>query len=344
MAFPVQKPKRRWGRAIFAWTLCVFAGGVAAGPTLQEYAYQGIDEGAFFIVTNAPPWVARYIPPSPNHLPPPSRSFAVPTALPPSAVPAAEAAAPVRAEQPSPPTPVAEKRSASTAPLIQPLAALPEAPAIPEPRSPSRGKHGKLAARATVHEAPPAPAPAPAARKSKQNDPFETAGADSDPAPTKREVAAAAPPKSEPAPRRARSSDGLDDLMGGSAAEGVPAAKGKRSTSREIDAMLKDVQKSEPPPPPKKSEPAALPALTASDITKAMTAVKTRANECGKSLGQKGMAELKLTVGKDGKVSNVTVAGKSAGSPLGECVARAARAASFPANAGLKFDYRIDVH
>jgi TonB family protein len=130
--------------------------------------------------------------------------------------------------------------------------------------------------------------------------------------------------------------------MGGSA-EGTPAARGKRSTSREIDAMLKDVQKTDPPPPPKKSEPAALPPLTASDISKAMAAVKTRANECGRSVGQKGMAELKLTVGKDGRVSNVTIAGRSAGSPLGDCVAKAARAASFPPNAGLKFDYRIDV-
>ena len=338
MAFPVQKPKRRWGRAIFAWTLCVFAGGIAAGPTLQEYAYQGVDAAAFFIVTNAPPWVTRYIPPSPDHLPPPSRTFSAPTALPP---PAAEPAEPVHAE--SPPAPVADKRPASSAPQIQPLAAQPEvAPAV-DPRSPSRAKHGKLMAKAQVREAAPTPAPVPSARKSKQTDPFETAGGDAEPSPPKREAAVAPPPRSEPTPKKARSNDGLDDLMGGPT-EGAPGAKGKKTTSREIDAMLKDVQKSEPPPPPKKSEPAALPSLTASDIAKAMAAVKTRANDCGKSLGQKGMAELKLTVGKDGRVSNVTVAGKSAGSPLGECIAKAARAASFPPSAGLKFDYRIDVH
>lgn len=341
MAFPVQKPKRRWGRAVFAWTLCVFAGGIAAGPTLQDYAYQGVDAAAFFIVTNAPPWVTRYIPPSPNHLPPPSRTFSAPTVLPPPAASAAEPAEPAPAE--SPPAPVADKRPTAMAPQIQPLAAPPEAPPVAEPRAASRGKHGKPVAKAPAREAAFPPPPAPTARKSRQTDPFETAGGDTEAAPAKREAALPPPQKSEPTPKRARASDGLDDLMGGPATEGAPAAKGKRSTSREIDAMLKDVQKSEPPPPPKKSEPAALPPLTASDISKAMAAVKTRANECGKSLGQKGMAELKLTVGKDGKVSNVAVAGKSAGSPLGECVARAARAASFPPNAGLKFDYRIDV-
>jgi TonB family protein len=341
MAFPVLKPKRRWGRIVFAWTLCVFAGGIAAGPTLQDYAYQGVDAAAFFIVTNAPPWVTRYIPPSPDHLPPPSRTFVAPSALPPPAALPATPAEPATAKPTPPSAPVADRRPATTAPQIEPLAALPEVAPAAEPRAPSRGKHGKPTAKAPAHEAaPPLPAPAPTARKSRQTDPFEAA--DTGAAPAKREAAPPAPQKSEPAPKKARSSDGLDDLMGGSAEE-TPAARGKRSTSREIDAMLKDVQKSDPPPAPKKSEPAALPPLTASDISKAMAAVKTRANECGRSVGQKGMAELKLTVGKDGRVSNVTIAGRSAGSPLGDCVAKAARAASFPPNAGLKFDYRIDV-
>jgi hypothetical protein len=326
---------------VFAWTLCVFAGGIAAGPTLQDYAYQGVDAAAFFIVTNAPPWVTRYIPPSPDHLPPPARTFVTPSASPLPVAPPAEPGEPVTAEATPPPAPTADKRPASTAPQIQPLAALPDVAPPAEPRVPSHAKHGKPAAKAPAHEAPsPLPAPAPTARKSKQTDPFEAAGTA---AQAKREAAPTSPPKSEPAPKKARSNDGRDDLMGGSAADGAPAAKGKRSTSREIDAMLKDVQKSDPPPPPKRSEPAALPPLIASDISKAMATVKTRANECGRSLGQKGMTELKLTVGKDGKVSNVTVAGKSAGSPLGDCVAKAARAASFPPNAGLKFDYRIDV-
>lgn len=333
MAFPVLKPKRRWGRAIFAWTLCVFAGGVAAGPALQDYAYQGVDGAAFFIVTNAPPWIGRYIPPSPEHLPPPSRA----------AIALAQTAPvePARGEPQS--APVAERRPPSVAPRIEPLAEQPAMPTQVEARFTPRPKHGRTLAKASAHEALSSPPATPAARRSRQTDPFDAASADAEAATARRE-AAMAPPPQEAAPKRPRSNDGLDGLMGGPATETAPAAKGKRSTSREIDAMLKDVQKSEAPPPPKKSEPESLPSLTASDITRAMTAVKTRANECGRSLGQKGMTELKLSVGKDGKVSNVTVAGRTAGSPLGECVAKAARAASFPPNTGLKFDYRIDVH
>ncbi len=341
MVFPVQKPKRRWGRVIFASTLCAFAGGVAAGPTLQDHAYQGVDAAAFFIVTNAPPWLARYIPPSPNRLPPPSRSFATPTALPPPALPEPEPVAQAQDESPTPTAEVAERRPPSSAPRIEPLAALPEVPPPADVR-PSRSKHGKPAARAQAREVSPAPAGVPTSRRAKQTDPFDTAGGTAEAVTPRREVAAALP-RSEPAPTRARSNDGLDELMGASGGESASATRGKRSTSRAIDDMLKDVQKSEPAPAPRKSEPAALPSLTASDITKAMAGVKTRANECGKSLGQKGMAELKLTVGKDGRVSNVIVGGKPAGSPLGDCIARAARAASFPPSAGLKFDYRIDV-
>jgi hypothetical protein len=55
------------------------------------------------------------------------------------------------------------------------------------------------------------------------------------------------------------------------------------------------------------------------------------------------VADLRLVVGKDGRVSDVSVRGKLAGSSLAECIAQAARGASFPPNSGLKFNYRIDV-
>jgi hypothetical protein len=143
--------------------------------------------------------------------------------------------------------------------------------------------------------------------------------------------------------RPAKTGDDLDDLMTGvpGASENRPA--GKRSTSKQIDAMLKDVQKSDPPPPPKRAEPASLPSLTASDIAKAMAGVKTDANACGQRFGQSGRADLKLTVGKDGTVSNVDLRGKLADTTVGRCIAQAARRAEFPHNSGLKFDYRIDV-
>ena len=108
--------------------------------------------------------------------------------------------------------------------------------------------------------------------------------------------------------------------------------------------MLKDVQKSDPQPPPKRTEPAtAAPSLTAADIARVMAGVKKNAAECGKRFGQNGIADLKLTVGRDGRISGVAVRGNLADSPVGRCVAQAARDAVFPHNNGLTFDYRIDV-
>ncbi len=74
-----------------------------------------------------------------------------------------------------------------------------------------------------------------------------------------------------------------------------------------------------------------------------MASVKTSANSCGKRFGQDGAVDLGLTVGKDGRVTNVAVRGKLADSPAAQCVAKAARGASFPHNSGLRFDYRINL-
>jgi hypothetical protein len=108
--------------------------------------------------------------------------------------------------------------------------------------------------------------------------------------------------------------------------------------------MLKDVQKTDgaPAAKPKAQAQAELPPLSASDIAKAMAGVKARSNECARRLKQKGIAELNLNVGKNGKVTDVSVGGKVAGTPLADCIAKAARGATFPPNAGLRFDYKID--
>jgi len=124
-----------------------------------------------------------------------------------------------------------------------------------------------------------------------------------------------------------------------------PAEKPKKRGDKDIDDMLKEVQRSDPAPAPKREAPAQLAALTSSDISKAMTQVKARGGDCAQRLGEKGgVAALKITVGKDGKVSAVDVTGKLANTPVAECVEKAVRTASFPPNSGLRFDYRIDVH
>jgi len=149
--------------------------------------------------------------------------------------------------------------------------------------------------------------------------------------------------KSEIAPKSAagKSHDSLDTLM----ADVVTDNKGKnkKRENKDIDAMLKDVQKSNPEPPPKREAPPPLPPLAPADISRVMAGVKSRGNDCAQRLGAKGVAELKLVVGKDGKVNDVRVGGKLANTPLGACIEKAARAASFPPSSGLRFDYRIDV-
>jgi len=216
-----------------------------------------------------------------------------------------------------------------------------------QPRA-AHGTRGKVATTVAAAEAPAPPSSSPArasAKKpgSERSNPF---GGDSeDVFETKTERPAKHAGDSAPAKASAptRSGDGLDDLMAG-VGTGGGKPNVKHSASREIDAMLKDVQKTEPEPSkPKRPEPAALPSLTAADIATAMSGVKAGANACGKRFGQDGVADLGITVGKDGRVTNVVVRGKLADSPTGQCVAKAVRGASFPHNSGLKFDYRINV-
>ena len=153
----------------------------------------------------------------------------------------------------------------------------------------------------------------------------------------------AAMARSDPAPKPAstRSHDSLDSLMAEVTTDN--AGKNKKHENKDIDAMLKDVQKSNPPPPPKRENPAPQPSLSPGDVSRVMAGVKARGNECAQRLGQRGVVELKLTVGKDGRITNVIVGGKLADTPVAACVEKAARAATFPPSSGLKFDYRIDV-
>jgi hypothetical protein len=336
MSLPVQKPKRRWG-AVIGFVLIAFAGGVAAGPTLTDYAYILVEGGAAFLTTNVP-WLMGKSKQAPA---PPPTVHRAPSPAAPSGEPA-----PVAVTPPAPP-------SEAPAPAERPTAAAPEpaaaAPAAAEPPA-ARHAHGRSAAKppaAAPAVARPQPEPAPVKKRGKGQDPFETdeGGAKAAAAP-KHEPAAKAEPTPKPASRAGRSSDALDNLMADVVTEtkGDGKSKGKKqSGSKDIDSMLKDVQKSEPAPVKKKEQPADLPPLAPADIARVMGKVKTRANACSQQFGGKGQAELKVTVGRDGKVSDVSVGGKVADTPTAQCIAKAVRAASFPPNAGLRFDYRIDV-
>jgi len=348
LALPEPSRKRRWGW-LALWTLLVFAGGVAAGPTLIAQALVLV-ERAYSMLGMSPPKFGEKVEPvalAPTHVP------AAPSIVPlPSPSPGAEeaatgeerAAAPAAVPEPVAPQPAA-RAEAMAAPGRPPAAEMPVA----------RASHTKIEARASSSKAapakstasPPAAAPAPGGF----HDPFadgteptsepRAATASRKSKPSVDEPAAAA--KSEPAPKPAASTshDPLDNLMADVVTDNK--GKGKQREGKGLDALLKDVQKSEAPPAPKSEAPPAPASLSQADISRVMAGVKTRGKDCARQLGQNGIAELKLAVGKDGRVTDVSVGGKLANTPLAACIEKAARAASFPPSPGLRFDYRIDV-
>jgi hypothetical protein len=137
-------------------------------------------------------------------------------------------------------------------------------------------------------------------------------------------------------------SSSLDSLMADVVSEDK-TTKGKKENSKEMDAILKDVQKAEPAPVAKKPPPAAAPPLSPTEISSAMGQLKVRGNACAHRAGRGGTAELKIAVSKEGRVTDVKVGGKLAGTPVATCIEQAARAITFRPNAGLRFDYRMDV-
>jgi hypothetical protein len=316
--------------------------GLAAGPLSAEYVDQGLESGIEWMAKVAPSFLQPYLPrpleTSPSQ-PQGSKGVGDMPATPSAVTPARTAA-----EQPKPMPEVAER------PVVakSPAAVVASKPIQPERHTEQARTHktraaGKrVVALAKAESTAPVPAAKPARHSRKElSDPWasDNAGAKVAAASERPTKAAAEPTpvKSKPA----KSGDSLDDLMAG-AASGSPS-KDHRKSSKDIDAMLQDVQKSRPAPRPARAEPESLPSLTASDIANAMAGVKSSARACGKRFAESGVADLRLVVGKNGKVSDVAVRGKLAGSSVSECITQAAQAASFPPNSGLKFNYRIDI-
>jgi hypothetical protein len=344
--------KRRWGW-LLVWTLLVFAGGVAAGPILTEQAFLLVERASSMLGMAPPQFVQKFKPAGPSIEP-----------LPAPVVEQAPVAAP-RAEPAPKPAELVAPPGGKPAESEPPAGTVVQQPAVPsetaaaartqtaETAAPAaRSAHTKGEARGASHRAAPSvKAPntdTPAAAAAPFKDPF------ADGAPSAPKAAAsgrksspsfdesARPAKSEPAAKPAASSshDSLDNLM----ADVVTDSKGKDKPreSKSLDALLKDVQKGKPEAPPKQDAPA-LPQLSQADISRVMAGVRTRGKECAKQLGQKGIAELNLVVGKEGRVTQVSIGGSVANTPLAACIEKVVRAASFPRSAGLRFDYRLDV-
>lgn len=325
MALPVQKPKRslRW---MVVLGLSAFAAGLLAGPWVHDQTYAFINRAGPKLAARMPRlfgWLGPAAPsatPDVPAAPAPAVAPAAPVGQPRSPVAVAPTVTPVAAPAPAPEPPATRRRaSAPVAPHAQP----------------ARTVHSQPAAK-SVAAAKVQPVKASARKSGRSRDPFETdaegAGERSGAQPGKAAVAPAAKPA-------ARSSGSLDSLMADVMGDGTGRSK---KHDKAIDAMLKDVQKSRPAPAAKREAAPALEPLTSSDIAKAMAGVKTRANACAQRLKQSGIAELKITVGKDGRVTKASVGGKVAGSPLAACIEKAVRATTFRPNSGLRFDYRIE--
>ncbi len=306
---PLPKPKRRWGR-LTLWSLLMFGAGVAVGPLIitQARGLLGLPVPAAEPAKTAPVAAEVAAPAKPTVEP-----------LPAEPVPSEPVAAPqpVAAKEPEPPAPEPAKVEAAAAPAE-------EAPAPVEPA-------GKSGSQRKGHKAE-------AKRASGgYQDPFLPGGAKAKGEPAAK--AKAEPAKAEPAAPKSR--DGLDGLMGGVAETKAPE---KKHSGKGLDAILQEVQKGGPEPAPKKeAAPAPAAQLSQSDIVRVMGGVQKRASECARRYNDRGVAELKLTVSKDGGISAVTLGGKMAGTQMGSCVEQIVRAAQFPKSAGLRFDYRLNV-
>jgi hypothetical protein len=362
---PETPRNRRWVW-LLVWTLLVFAGGVVAGPALTTRARVLVGRGYANLGVSPPQFGQTVKPVAPTPTPVPAGPSIEPL---PSPSPGAEeapigearaeapaaAAEPVaaraaRPSEPENPAAAVAPPAARAEPAAAPGRAQPAAAQVPVARSPhtkseARAPSAKAApTRTTASPQPEAPEPggfhdpfaegARAAREPKAAVPSRKAK------PSLDEAAPTA--KSEPAPKPvvSTSNDPLANLM----AEVVTDTKGKdkHREGKGLDAMLKDVQKSKPEPA-KSEAPAAPPPLSQADIARVMAGVKARGKDCARQLGQKGIAELKLVVSKDGSVTDARVSGKLANTPVGACIEKAARSASFPRSPGLRFDYGIDV-
>jgi hypothetical protein len=336
-----------------AWTLLVFVGGVAAGPTLTDHAAALVERACASVGISPPRFVTNLKQMTPAA---PAVSTAPPIAAAPapSPLPAGEkapagedrAAAPVAAQVAKPAEP--EKPVAAVVPQDPPApgAELAAAEATEVVAADKPGAHPSHA-RNDV-KAPPAKAAAArttagthAAREAAGSDnPFEES---SERGSEPKAAAAIRKPKpafDEPAakPAASASHDSLDSLM----ADGTADNKDKKRGSKTIDALLKDVQKTDAEPT-KQEAAQPVPPLSQADIARVMAGVKTRGKDCAQRLGQSGVLDLKVVVGKDGSVANASVGGKLASTPLAACIEKVMRASSFPRSTGLRFDYRLDV-
>lgn len=220
----------------------------------------------------------------------------------------------------APPAAAANANPAGAAPNVAPAAAAP-AVAAPAAAAPAAAVP---AAAAPVEAKPEKKDDAKAAAKPKAaagtgtpkkaaDKPAAVAAA---PAPAPKP--AAAPPEDKPAPAAKKKpggggGDDLDDLLnsatGGKKAPAAAAAP-KPAAEPAADANLPDQ-------------------LDRSDVLAGMKAVTPKATACYQQYHVPGIAMVSVVIAKSGKVQSASVGGALAGTPTGDCVAKAVKTASF---------------
>jgi len=135
------------------------------------------------------------------------------------------------------------------------------------------------------------------------------AGAPSSAAPSSTAPAPAAPAA---APKKSGKKDELDDLLNGAAPD-KPAPK--HSAPKEEPAAGGDSNLPEQ--------------LGKNDIVAGMSKVKAKVADCYVQYKVPGMANVGVTIAKNGHVSSASVSGSFAGTPTGSCVEKAVKSATF---------------
>jgi hypothetical protein len=122
----------------------------------------------------------------------------------------------------------------------------------------------------------------------------------------------------------------------------APAVAGAREDGR-IDALINSAfagKKAEEEPKPAKSDkPAPGPALGHDAILAGMRPLMPKVKDCYRQHKQRGIANVRVEVDREGSVQNATVEGPLAKTPSGTCVEAAVMSARFPASAGMSFRY-----
>jgi hypothetical protein len=199
--------------------------------------------------------------------------------------------------------------AAIPAPAVNP--AMPN-PAVPNPAAPNPAVANPAANPPPNAAANPAPADAPKDEKHHHSSKHDAKGTSpSSTAPAAAAAAPAANPKA-PAPKKKGGNDELDDLLNGAAPD-RPAPAAKHSAPAESSGGA-DLPES----------------LGKGEIVTGMNKIKPAVGSCYAQFKVPGLANVAVTIGKNGRVSSASVSGSFAGTPTGSCVEKAVKGATFP--------------